>query len=247
MCDTKSLDTCFLCDRPKKMIRAHILSKRFFKALKKDDKYDFYIYNNNKMGRTKSGIFDENILCQKCDNSFSEYENETIKLLKLDLSQYECTIEENGHKASFFLIPHNLISSEKIMMFFISLLWKSSISKRKEFSKISLGKYEKFFKEALKNRKIPDVIDVTMSYFSDNATGKETISLPAKGRNQEGINYYEFYFNGFDIRIKVDKRKKNPFIISSLKNRDGIIILKRNNFQNSNYRKDLIRTVKKNN
>ena len=240
-----NIGICKYCDTDKKLMDAHILPKCFFKTLKKGNDFDFLVYNSRYKGKIKSGVFDRNILCVDCDNLFSKYEKETIKLFRLDLSKYVKSISDCSGTAFYYSIPDNVINPKYIVLFFISFLWKCSISTRTECSDINLGIYENIFKNALKTETIPDCFDITMAYFCDDATGKESTSFPIRTRSENGINYYEFYFNGFDIRIKVDKRTINPFKISSIQNK-GILILERKDFANCSYRKSLIKMAHKN-
>lgn len=239
----KEYGICQYCGEERKLIQAHIIPHSFMNEIKKADK-TLLMISLDKQCPTQSGIFDTSILCAKCDNTFSSYEKEALKLFKLDLNNYKQYLYENGQTELYYKIPNLLINAKKIQLFFLSVLWKSSITKSTIFSKVTLAKYEDIFKNCLKQQIIPDCFSVILSYYQNTALESSAKTLHHPGRHKmNGVNFYEFYFNGFDVRIKVDNRK-HSFDIFKIKNEEDIVIINRENFKNGPQYRGMINILK---
>ena len=94
---------------------------------------------------------------------------------------------------------------KKLKLFFISLLWRASVSKQQFFSKISLGEFENIAKEHIAKGDPGDKEDfgVTLAKF-DHPLAKSI--LDPHDDKQSDVNYYRFYLGSYIAYIKVDTK-----------------------------------------
>lgn len=152
MSKIKSLKKCQYCGQEKELCQAHIVPRSFYhkyKAIK-------YLSINSKTGKAKqkqSGIWDDTILCSTCDNILGKYDTEAFNILLSDLSSHNILYSNEDWK--LYLVDNNSYDYNKLRYFFISMLWRASISSTPEFKQINLGPYEEIALKILKNE-IPD-------------------------------------------------------------------------------------------
>lgn len=72
---------CKFCGQEKKLIKAHIIPKKFYLGLK-DDRYLCINSQNCKYMIQQQGGYDSNILCEDCDNHIlGEFDKEGYRIL----------------------------------------------------------------------------------------------------------------------------------------------------------------------
>ncbi|WP_139352797.1 hypothetical protein [Algoriphagus sp. A40] len=117
-----------------------------------DEKHRYIVTSNSSIiNKTseyeppQSGIYEANILCKSCDNSFLSileryfsvfFHSEKISIEKSP--KLIPKIDLNGNK--FFYCSNT--DYGKLKLFFLSILWRSSISKKEFFKDINLGPHE---------------------------------------------------------------------------------------------------------
>lgn len=196
---------CKFCGKEKKLIGAHIVPRCFYLALKENDRY---LCINSKTGKYKiqqKGSLDKNILCEDCDSKI---------LGKFDKEAHRVLLENFSNYKYFKLLPffkiYRLKNTEfdyyKLRNFFISLLWRASISDLDEWSNINLGGYEKKALEILKGEKEYDELFKILIYKNCNNEGfnKEVIIL--KGKTSK-YKKYVIQMAGYCIEVMVDSSR----------------------------------------
>lgn len=186
---------CCLCGVRKKLCKAHIIPEAFYSfketgALRKVTISDF-------PKRLQIGEYDSTILCADCDNLFSSYENYAKQVLcDTFLNQFK----KETQNGTIYIVHKGSFNYKKLRVFFLSLLWKASVSKTDACADVVLGRYEKLLYKILTNQ-IED----------DNKLFKISV---CKYKNQcfKGLTYinkyrlcnnmsYLFVFNGFIVSI----------------------------------------------
>jgi hypothetical protein len=115
---------------------------------------------------------------------------------------------ENGKKVCFEIHDYDY---SKLKLFFISLLWRASVSSHEFFQGVQVNKFENQLKEMILDNDPgnEDIFSVILARWDDAAI-EEGIGLGILSpwrRRFSGINYYSFYFGfGFLATIKVDQR-----------------------------------------
>ncbi|MFI3242267.1 MAG: hypothetical protein R3Y43_06845 [Alphaproteobacteria bacterium] len=137
---------CAYCGEEKELCKAHIIPRSFYK-LNDNDKY-IGISNNGKVNTVnfQNGMKDNNILCSVCDNErIGVFDNYAFEILNNKIPQSRI------NNSSIFRLTSKECNFVKLRKFFISLIWRASISKHKDFENINLGdKYENIALKMLK-------------------------------------------------------------------------------------------------
>lgn len=225
------------------MAKSHIIPKSMYGGGLQDQSGPMRLYSSQKHSKPKRipiGVYDTEILCIDCETSLSDWDNYANDLLYRQTPQ-PCFYDEGKPNA----LRYDDIDHNKLLMFFVSLLWRMHQSNHQMFTPVRLGKYEAIFKSAIKNRnriKIPE-LDVIIDTF-DHTSG-EIVQGPRK-QKIDGLNCYRVYLAKYRCWIKVDQR---PFFgtnkLLSLSNGNPFHT-RLIDFVNSNERKSLTRLVKRN-
>jgi len=228
---------CRLCLQQKKLVKAHIIPKWVFKNLypspKNIDGRLIMVDTKTPYSKRKPiGIYDNSILCKECDREIGKYDDYAKKIF------LDTQLKNHASLKEAYLIQ-NIKDIPKIKLFFVSLLWRASVSGLKEFKKINLGNYENKFRKILFNNKsdlgeIEIIIGKFDSKIIPTLTNKN-ILLPLKTKIN-GINTYIVYLPmGFKIWVKVDKRNfpdpLNKIAINNIKNE--ILVMRLGDYEKS--------------
>lgn len=198
------LGICKFCGQEKKLIKAHIIPKKFYVALK-NDKYFGINSETGKYSIQQQGAYDSNILCGDCDNNIlGELDKEGYRVLFGDFNKYKCILSYPQYKIYQLSIKDfDLI---KLRKFFISILWRASISKLEECSKINLGPYEKRAFEILNDKRSYDELFKILIYKNVYNEGLNQQVLIGKGKTKT-YKKYVIQIAGYRIEVIVDSRR----------------------------------------
>lgn len=235
---------CKGCNEEKKLVKAHIIPESFFSDLRDGDNPLALLTNTSGIypKRANKGIYDKNILCRDCEDIFQTVDNYGQKIL---LHSEQEQLISNGIVAGFKV---DQFDYKLLKLFFLSILWRSSVSTHKFYSKIALGPFEDAVKKLIWNNSpgAPDEFSCILAKFTDEKIGK--IILNPHRDKLDQINYYRFYLSGYILYIKVDKRHSSsfykPFVINK---NDPLIIIARDIKNSKEYQilLDIIRKSKK--
>lgn len=198
---------CKMCLCNKKLIDAHIIPAGFYRYMKSDDDSPFEIRSSEKgehKKRSYTGLYDNNILCEDCEKLFQKYDDYAQKFLLPDPGNPEFILNPSGKKVGYKL---NNVNYGYLKLFFLSVLWRASVSVRKEFSKVDAGPFENELKKMILNNDPgkENIFSVVMMRFND-FLGKNFLLNPHKIK-VDSFNHYIFYLGaGYKIYIKVDRR-----------------------------------------
>jgi hypothetical protein len=237
---------CRLCLKDEKLIKAHIIPKGFYKYLypKNDNSLPLKIVKNGQASSNSPiGEYDENILCAKCDGDLGIYDEYAQKII---LQSNPEPFLDSGTAWKIEPFDYFLLK-----MFFMSLLWRASISRRDFFELVTLGPYEEKLRRMIisKNTGSADDFAVLFTQFQSKERveiTKKNITVPIR-MHLENINCYIFYLpNGYKIYIKADKQslKNTPFHKMILSDKGPIVVLNAGIFENSSEFEALLRAIK---
>lgn len=193
---------CKFCGEDLKLIKSHIVPEAFFRRMKGDRESLKLIAQGQHPKKSQTGVYDETILCAKCDNYFGEFDNYAQKLLNENLKGLDPLIM-NGKIIGY---ETNEFRYDLLKLFFISLIWRASISNHPFFKRINLGPFEPIAKYMLQSSDpgAPDDFGVVLAHF-DHQLGSAILD-PHPEKFKPGINYNRFYLSRFIAYIKTDKR-----------------------------------------
>lgn len=221
---------CRYCNQKKKLCKAHIIPKAFITDMKNHKKEEYCLILKKELKKspktTRTGVFDENILCKECDGEFGIYDNYAQKfLLKTNLEKYK--LSEKAH--NYYELPSDVFHYEYIKKFFISLLYRASLSQKIEFKYLNMGpKLENMAKEYLKGNIKDSVFDFSILLFKLNSEYfEEQVSkflIQPLLRRIDGVNCYTMILGGYKILIKADNRKFSKVINRLIMTKDKLYI-----------------------
>lgn len=203
---------CKLCLQDKKLIKAHIIPQFLFtedsRLISEDNDYPL---------RRPNGPYDPNILCSNCDNgiigkNLENYAREILIDRKGVISQ-TFNDPKSTRRATLYKLQDK-DNYSKIVRFFISVLWRASISSLSDFDDFSLGPHEDVARRAIceSDFDFSNVFSVALCAF--NNFEKPIHVFPSKFIRMEGINVYSIVMGHFKGFFKVDQRRLPPKIES---------------------------------
>ena len=223
---------CKGCSEDKKLVKSHIIPESFFRGLKDGDKPPRIHFTEEGVYPKKSpiGVYDQEILCIDCEKRFQDVDDYGYKVLIKNEQELEPLVQ-NGETVGYLLKE---IDALKLKLFFMSILWRASISKHYFYSKVNLGKLEKKLKDLIWQESTGNEHDFSfvLAKFEGDGAGR-TIIDPHQER-WFNIRYYRFYMYGYVLYIKSDSQKTPEkwakFIATS---NDSIPIVSRGHIEES--------------
>lgn len=195
---------CKFCGKEKKLIKAHIIPRNFYLARKNDK----YLCINSKTGEytyQQQGGYDSNILCGDCDNNIlGEFDKEGYRVLFGDFNKYQYV--QIHPKYKIYQLDNSNFDYAKLRKFFISILWRASISQLEEWSNINLGGYEKKALEILKGKREYPELFKTLIYKNSLIEDINQEVLIAKGKTSK-YKKYVIQMAGYHIEVMVDSTR----------------------------------------
>lgn len=196
---------CKGCGQNNKLIDAHIIPKSFWMNLRASDNHLVIVSSNPnaRKGRTFKGEYDTEILCAQCDKVMEKYDDYGKKLLLDGFSSFT-ELTKEGKIYGWEIEDYDYL---KLKLFFLSILWRSSITSRKFFKAVNLGALESHVKKLIwqgkdDSKHFSCVISKFIPSY-DETTLEKTILDPVN-TEIDGLNCYRFYLGGYIIWIKVD-------------------------------------------
>lgn len=195
---------CRYCGEAGKLIKAHVIPEAFFRRLRDGQDPPRLLTNKEKEypKRMPIGVYDSNILCKACEPRFGDWDDYAQELLGVE-PKGALPIMDKDQIAGYEVQEYRY---DLLKLFFISLLWRASVSRHTFYSKVKLGPFENIAKGFMECQEpgTPEDFSVTLAKF-DHPVG-ETI-LDPHPEKREGVNYYRFYLGSYVAYIKVDKRR----------------------------------------
>ena len=196
--------TCRYCENPNnKLVKAHVIPEGFFRRMD-DAGGTLRLLSENQEQypkRSPIGVYDSTILCQSCEPLFGDWDNYAQELLTEEPKD-SVQILANGLLVGYEVKEYRY---DLLKLFFISVLWRASVSTHAFYEKIRLGPYEAEARDFLRRRDPGNTEDfaVTLAKF-DDPLGKAI--LDPHPEKWEGINYYRFYLGGYVAYVKTDQQ-----------------------------------------
>jgi len=132
------MPACRLCKKERALVKAHIIPESMypFEEDQREPLSVLYSDTQKPQGRSPKGEYDQNLVCRACEEKFSPWDGYAAHIMhsKPDSKDYLRTDNQKG------LDIFESYSYEKLKLFFVSLLWKTSESTREAFSQVDVGK-----------------------------------------------------------------------------------------------------------
>lgn len=194
--------TCKFCGNDKPLIKAHIIPAGFFRRLRQGrDALDVL---TNKADEYKKKSWDgpyDKIVCKECESTWCDWDNYAQRLLADEPMGAQARYHD-GQKIAYVLRDFDY---KKLKLFFISMLWRASVSSQDFFSRVSLGEFEDVAKQHIAKGDPGDSQDFgTVLAKFDHPLAKAV--LDPHEDSFSGVDYYRFYLASYIAYMKVDRR-----------------------------------------
>lgn len=193
-----------------KLVKSHIIPEAFFRAIKNGNDHLLVVSNVKNEFTKKSwiGIYDQEILCQQCESKFQAFDDYGQDILLKNLSSFKPIIDKGKNEIVGWIIDKE-IDFELIIKFFLSVLYRASLSDRKFFEHISLGPYQEKLKAIIELReKIGIELDVLLKRFDISKSSIASSILDPRPTRIDNVKFYQIYLgSGYVAYIKVDKQR----------------------------------------
>ncbi|MGD0336648.1 MAG: hypothetical protein ABSB18_06065 [Candidatus Omnitrophota bacterium] len=205
-------------------VKAHVIPECFYRIDSKN-KQPLKILSSNEgiyPQRSQTGIYDPNIVIQEGENILQSLDNYASDLLIKNFLAAQTAFDGE-------ILQIDNYDYNKLKLFFLSVLWRASVSQQQFFKVVDLGEHEENIRKALleNNAGDSDFYSVILSVFSGVQNGVGTLN-PQKTKI-DSINYYKLYLGNFLAWIKVDRRRsEEPLRSFSMENGRPLYILKKN-------------------
>jgi hypothetical protein len=155
--------------------------------------------------RVPTGVYDQNILCEECEPIFGDWDNYALRFL-MEGPPWKALYAQN-QRVGYEIWEYDY---KNLKLFFLSLLWRASVSQHPFYRRVNLGPREDVAKALIKkaNPGTEHEFSVTLAKF-DHPLGSAI--LDPHPEKWDDVNYYRFYLSSYVAYVKVDKRKApNP-------------------------------------
>ena len=231
---------CKICTQANKLVKAHVIPESFFRPLRKGEKPPYLVSMGNYRKRAPIGVYDKTILCESCEQLFGQWDDYAQMLLLQNFDQARPLKKGDD----IYGYVYDSYDYEKLKLFFISLLWRASVSSHEYFGSVKLNVFEDVAKKHIVDQDpgSKDDFSVILAHF-DELDGKRTMLNPQPQR-MDSLNYYLFYLTGFMAYVKVDSRKVTGTLKKFIMSPDLDLPIVRRYFLISNEKELLSRIVK---
>ncbi len=185
------------------LIEAHIIPSSFAAFIRGDDPNIANVQltlHSAKDAFPQLGEYDPGILCGDCDGKLGILDGYAIKICR-DFSKLAVK------SGAFYEMPD--VDGDLLGKFFLSIIWRASLSTRPNFAEIDLGPYNDVVRDMIFSD-APLASNVALQVAlerleSIHLDASKIVSIP-RPSSLGGRNGYGFMIGGFRVYVKVDKR-----------------------------------------
>ena len=140
----KNTGVCKLCKKIRELKKSHIIPCLAFKLIRDENINNRFYELVNKQNKIIQDGPKEYLLCNKCEQHIGNYEKYFKEAIHLNRHGTKKT-----HDGKRCLIEN--LDYKKIKLFFLSLLWRASISSKPEFENVCIGDNEEIIRKMILN------------------------------------------------------------------------------------------------
>ncbi|MDY0008180.1 MAG: hypothetical protein RBS08_00605 [Bdellovibrionales bacterium] len=191
---SKKIGLCLYCNETKKLCDAHIVPRGFLGDVV-DKAYLEISSEDDRKKRSRIGPYDRGILCADCDRKIGVYDEYAKRFLVNEIDAYRQGINP------LYVIPADTLNYEFFKKFFISLLWRASVSSHPIFQHVSLGAYEAIAIKMIKGELDLDDKKFSVLVFKDAPSLKYADVISCVRSRLAKVWAYKFHFAGYQFSI----------------------------------------------
>jgi hypothetical protein len=236
---------CRMCEKRSDFVRAHILPRSFYPE-RAPGKIALSVLSSRPNDRKRLsliGIYDERLVCVKCEQSFDPLDNYAAKLLIDGV----CAFKAVNHDGQPLLYQIDSFDYPKLKLFCLSLLWRAAASDRPEFANVDLGPFLPTLANMIKHGDpgSADTFATILCRFSDVESWQSGVISPVR-RRYEGLNFYSFVATAYVFLIKVDHRPVRDPLAALVIRPDAPLMILAQEFHDSPEFHTMLQLVKRN-
>jgi hypothetical protein len=202
------------------LIEAHIIPKSFGRLIRSPVGANVTVTMDRASQKNPLGVFDSRILCAICDGHINNhYDQPAFDFFK----QFRLRLGDVNMRRTRF--TRRGVNCDMLCGFFLSVLWRASISTRPECS-LTLGPYEDEARDVLFGRKPLSsfaALEVMVQRYRSNTIPVDQLyTLPALAPFGE-LNAYGFSLAGYRVTAKIDPRPLPPSCKPYTLNRKNVL------------------------
>lgn len=187
------------------LIEAHIIPAGFGRLIRGEGPNMSISLEKTREAKPQLGEFDKEILCGDCDHKLGKFDDYAIDVCRTFQKKHQSPMAGMFELSNF--------DGQKFAKFVLAVLWRASISKRKNYEQIQLGSYENIARDILFDQTPLSTFrafEVMVHRYTSKHLDMEGIySLPMRTKLDQ-TNFYWFSLSGFRITAKVDTRPFRP-------------------------------------
>ncbi|EGQ8961567.1 hypothetical protein ACKOZB_004562 [Vibrio parahaemolyticus] len=203
----KNTGCCKLCDQESILQKSHIIPRSIIKDLKAGDS-QLYTYSQSHPHVYSNADPKELLLCRKCEQLLSSrYEKYGTELLK----KHKEVIRHSTH------IEFTKFKYQKWYLYYLSIIWRASVSTLPEFEHIELGGFNDVLKNCIRKNRlaVSDGIDIdefiTITMFrvidksqkiEDQALKNLMLGLTSPPEKDNDDHLFFFMYGGFLVQYR---------------------------------------------
>jgi hypothetical protein len=197
---------CAFCGESGPLVKAHAIPRAFFNISPQDSENALKLITNKEGVHPKKapiGVYDAEILCQRCEDSFSEVDSYAAGFLLQSPDSFRPI--PNVEKPAGFEVDSYDYS--RLKRFCMAVLWRAAVSDHEFYTKVRLGGHEQRLREMLRASDAgkPDEFATVLGIYDSNPVS--TIILDPHRERCDGVNCYRFKLHRYQFWIKVDRRQ----------------------------------------
>lgn len=189
---------CKFCLNSRKLSQSHIIPEFIF-AECYNDKHRFielYDVSKGSVRRAQTG-YKERLLCAECEGRMNEWEKHARRLFVDPLPPHIPN--------SVLIREHSRLEYSKLKLFFLSILWRASVSSLPVFRHVALGPHEEAIRLMLESKDPGQSSAYPVLVFTLKFEGvhfRDFIVEPTPARFKGG-RFYRFVLRGYVVFIYV--------------------------------------------
>ena len=207
---------CRSCNEAKKLVRSHVVPESFCKPFVREGKAAKILAPHEYVKVSHTGIYDQTILCDECEQLLSAPDDYAQKLLHLHIVEFEAIMVAGE------LVAERIVDYDYALLhrFILAVLWRASVSTHDFFKEVYLGPHEDKIRRIVfggesANNEYPFVAGRLVHVTKNNI-------MPAPIRERiDDTNYWRIYAGDFHFWVKVDSGRLTPNSFAELQASSG--------------------------
>lgn len=199
---------CRLCGNRGQLQKSHIIPAGIFRHMNTDGNGLTLIKKDRPPEQKKRGNGEyERMLCQHCERGLAPYDEYGIKFIRNELGMGFCSIAtEKTPKLEYFMG----VDIKKLHYFFLSLLWRISVSTRPFFSSVNLTNSEGTLKRCVEDMVFSRPLErqegfvFSLRRFSNYNDPFALIKNPELSISADDHMFCDIYVGPYKVSIQAD-------------------------------------------